>query len=277
MVTPLSLQARYDLVKARFDKAEQGHVLAFWDKLDDAERISLLSQLEALNIERVNDIYTKAIKADEDAKTSSSDDIEPLPSDAFESVVGAPAKELEFRSTGLRAVAEGQVAVLLMAGGQGTRLGSTDPKGCYDIGLPSHKSLFQLQAEKIKQLQIVAEREHDKKPGTVVIRWYIMTSEPTHDATRAFFGWGKDGQRLNTSKPANFGLSEDQVIFFKQGVSISRPRSLYLYGGVADQHCRNAPLPVGARQDPTRETRQNCCRARRKWRIICCPPFSPHS
>lgn len=111
--------------------------------------------------------------------------------------------------------------MLLMAGGQGTRLGSVDPKGCYDIGLPSHKSLFQQQAERIKRLEAVAEQEAHKAPGAVKIRWYIMTSDATHDATRAAFGWGKDGSKLGGGKPVNFGLDQDQVVFFKQGAYLT--------------------------------------------------------
>lgn len=213
-----SLRKRYEAVKARYEKAKQAHVFTFWDKLSESQKEHLLDQLENLDIERVNNIYAKAIQADEEAKHSSGDDIEPLPESAFDSVVGSPEKEAEFRSTGLKNVAEGQVAVLLLAGGQGTRLGSSDPKGCYDIGMPSKKSLFQMQAERIKRLQGVAEREHGKKPGSIVIRWYIMTSAPTHDATRAFFGWDKDGKRLHANGAVNFGLSEEQVVFFKQGM-----------------------------------------------------------
>ncbi|OCB87096.1 UDP-N-acetylglucosamine pyrophosphorylase [Sanghuangporus baumii] len=219
----MSSDARYAVIKARYDAAGQGHVFSFWDTLSRVEQSSLLDQLSVFDPGRVNEIHKAALKADEDTKHASPDAVEPLPNDVTENIVDAKKERVaEYRQKGLREIAEGRVAVLLMAGGQGTRLGSSDPKGCYDIGLPSHKSLFQLQAERIRRLQTVAEKETGTKEGSVRIRWYVMTSDPTHDATRKFFGWGLNGEKLR--KEVNFGLDEDQVVFFKQG---QRLRSLF--------------------------------------------------
>lgn len=209
--------SRLNAIRAGYEAAQQGHVFTFWDKLSSAEQEAFLDQLEQIDPVRVNKLFKASVEADEAAKNASADAIEPLPPNVVESVVGALDKEAAYRARGLEAIAAGRVAVLLMAGGQGTRLGSADPKGCYDIGLPSKKSLFQQQAERIRRLEVVAAKTAGKNGSEVKVPWYIMTSEPTHDATRAFFGWAKDGSKLDVSKPVNFGLDENQVFFFKQG------------------------------------------------------------
>ncbi|OCH86664.1 nucleotide-diphospho-sugar transferase [Obba rivulosa] len=196
-----------DNIRQRYENAGQGHLFQFWPKLSEPERAALLAQLDALDIERVNRIFKKAISSEKElAEQAGQDIVEPLPEDAAESVIGLPEKEKEWRSIGLQAIARGEVGVLLMAGGQGTRLGSSAPKGCYDIGLPSHKSLFQYQAERIARLQVVAAQENGKPAGSVVIPWYVMTSGPTRRETEEFF-----------KKNSYFGLSSKNVIFFEQG------------------------------------------------------------
>ncbi|KAI0297550.1 UDP-N-acetylglucosamine diphosphorylase [Multifurca ochricompacta] len=194
-----------DLLRARYEATGQGHLFSFWPQLSETERAALVTQLEALDIERVNRVYKKAISAEQGAGAAE-EAIEPLPQGASDAVTTHPAKEAEWRETGLAAIARGEVGVLLMAGGQGTRLGSSAPKGCYDIGLPSHKSLFQYQAERIVRLQQVAQEETGKPVGSVIVPWYIMTSGPTRRETEEFFKTNE-----------YFGLKPENVIFFEQG------------------------------------------------------------
>ncbi|KAI5897950.1 nucleotide-diphospho-sugar transferase [Schizophyllum commune H4-8] len=195
--------ASYDALLQRYRAAGQEHLLKFWEQLSAEERDALAKQLDALDIERVNRIYQKAVSS-ESQSASEPDTIEPLPEDASDSA--SSERSSEWRRAGLEAIARNAVGVLLMAGGQGTRLGSSSPKGCYDIGLPSHKTLFQYQAERISRLQTVAEEEFGKPKGSVTIPWYVMTSGPTRPETERFFKSHK-----------YFGLDPKNVIFFEQG------------------------------------------------------------
>lgn len=170
--------------------AGQGHVFAHWDKCSPSEREALVSQLSRVDLARVRSVFARSL-ADHRAGASSRGTIEPVK--AHESVLGAdPSRLQRWRERGLRVAAEGQLAVVLLAGGQGTRLGSSDPKGMYDIGLPSGRTLFRLHAERLVKLGRMAAAQAEAQGHQVQVRipWYIMTSPFTHDATVRKLGEG---------------------------------------------------------------------------------------
>lgn len=193
-------------LKDKYEKAKQGHVFAYWDDLKASEQGALYQQLQSFEPDHIDKITGAALHPPKPSEEEEHPTLEQLPEDATTSTIDSDDKQLQaWYDAGLSLIAENKVGVVLMAGGQGTRLGSSAPKGCYDIGLPSQKSLFQLQAERIARLQMLAKEKHGS--DNVVIPWYIMTSGPTRKPTQKFF-----------EEHEYFGLSSEDVIFFEQGV-----------------------------------------------------------
>lgn len=192
-------------LRDRYEKADQSQVLSFYDELNIAEKASLYERLSSIDPNYINEITQKALHPPESAKEGDTK-LEPLPETATASILDSKGEEIEsWYQSGLDLVAGGQVAVVLMAGGQGTRLGSSAPKGCFNIGLPSQKSLFEIQAQRIRKVQQLAEKKSGKK--NIVIPWYVMTSGPTRGPTENFF-----------EEHGYFGLQKDAVLIFEQGV-----------------------------------------------------------
>lgn len=191
-------------LKSKYEKAGQEQVFAFYDKLSSAEKAGLYEQLQNFKPDYINEITERALNPPQTESTESK--IEPLPKDATSSVLDSSAEDLQkWYDSGLELIAQNQVAVVLMAGGQGTRLGSSDPKGQFNIGLPSEKSLFQLQGERIAKAEKLAQKKHGKE--NVTIPWYVMTSGPTRGPTQKFF-----------EEKNYFGLKKENVVIFEQGV-----------------------------------------------------------
>ncbi len=138
----------------------QEHLLCFWNELTSEQQFELYNELDELDLDILfNDLMKRAVKKQDMVKTidfnkSSINHVR------IEKYFQFNSNELnKFEQEGLEAIANGQLAIILMAGGLSTRLSISYPKGIYSIDLPSCKSLYQLQAERILRIQTMAKKK----------------------------------------------------------------------------------------------------------------------
>jgi UDP-N-acetylglucosamine/UDP-N-acetylgalactosamine diphosphorylase len=183
------MTSHIDPPRALLESHSQAHLLKFWDRLEPQQQRSLADQIRSIDFTLVQQL--QGLISDNGGRRDAAD---------FVPASVTPAGDLEtgyLHTLGAKALSTGQVGVILVAGGQGTRLGFDGPKGTYPIGALSGDSLFKIHSRKILAL----ERSYDAE-----ICFYIMTSPANDAATKAFF-----------ADNGNFGLADDRVLFFTQG------------------------------------------------------------
>jgi len=174
--------------------------MRWWDELSTTSRSSLAAQIAEVDFEQVQELAGLAESAgarqespaEKSRRAVPPADLVRVPRDAHDRQAWDDA-----RKTGVEMLRAGRVGIILVAGGEGTRLGFPHPKGKFPIGPVSGKSLFQLLAE-----QAVARGRLTR----TAIPYYVMTSPATHDETVAFF-----------EEHSCFGLNRSDVHFFRQG------------------------------------------------------------
>jgi len=167
--------AEEEIIRA-FRQAGQGHVFRWWDEIGAPGRAKLMAQLRTVDLEQLAALAEDVKAGRFDARPPGEAERPPCLS-----LPHTPAEEREREramQVGEALLRAGKVAVVTVAGGQGTRLGFHSPKGTYPIGPVSGKSLFRLHAERI----LAARRRYEN-----VVPWYVMTSDATDAATRGYF------------------------------------------------------------------------------------------
>lgn len=173
-------------VKEKLAKYGQEHVLKYYDELDDAQKEALLAQIMATDMS----ILESCKHRDELAQKGV---ITPL---AAMQLPEIEANKESFTATGIEAIKAGKVGAVLLAGGMGTRLGSDNPKGMYNVGITRELYIFECL---INNLMDVV------KQADAWIHLFVMTSDKNNDATISFL------------KEHNFfGYNPEYVHFFMQ-------------------------------------------------------------
>lgn len=170
----------------------QEHIIKLLEKLDGKEKEELINQINNIDFHQINELYQNT-KKDIEIKENKIESIQYLDKEKL-----TKTQKDEFDELGEKEITSGRYAVVTMAGGQGTRLGHTGPKGTFKLDVYGKgKYLFEILVDNLK--------EANKKYQTT-IPWYIMTSKENHDETYQFL-----------EKNNYFGYDKNYVTLFMQG------------------------------------------------------------
>ncbi len=176
------------------EKYGQHHILRHFHGLDPGKKKNFLRNLQGLDLKLAFNLYKKFSKEGDTGRPFP--DISPAPLINIPRTPAEIAAREQARLLGERLIRENQVAVLIVAGGQGSRLGFEGPKGKFLISPVKKKSLFQLFAEEVKAISL----RHQ-----AVIPLLIMTNQENRQETQQFF-----------ESHNFFGLNGENVHFFEQ-------------------------------------------------------------
>lgn len=172
--------------KEKLAKYGQEHVLKYYEELSEKEQQELLAQIEATDMS----ILAACRHKEELAQKGKITPLAAMELDEIE------ANREQFTEVGLNAIRAGKVGAVLLAGGMGTRLGSDDPKGMYNVGLTRELYIFECLVNNL--LEVVHQAD-------TWIHLFVMTSDKNNDATIAFL-----------KEHDFFGYNAEYVHFFKQ-------------------------------------------------------------
>jgi UDP-N-acetylglucosamine/UDP-N-acetylgalactosamine diphosphorylase len=169
---------------------DQVHLLHFWDELSPEQQSGLSAQIQSIDWEQLKSLSQAKQKNEGWGDLAARADVPPAITAAdFKD----PASYEEAYQLGAQALKEGKVGFILVAGGQGSRLGFDNPKGMYPIGPVSNRTLYQMM---IEQAHARAKQFETSVPI------YVMSSPPTHEASEKFltennwFGYPKNDIRI---------------------------------------------------------------------------------
>jgi len=191
----MSTKANFEKWSTKLARYQQQHLLAYWHELDADKQDALVSQLENIDFDLMRSLCS-LIKSEKSAAAYKPGSLRP----AEVHTLSQDDEQLDYRkqavAVGEQALRNGKVGVILVAGGQSSRLQYEAPKGVFPVGPVTQRSLFQYHTEKISAM----ERKYD-----IVLPWYIMTNIFSLQETKDFF-------EINSY----FGKQPDSVHFFSQ-------------------------------------------------------------